>query len=258
MGVQGNHENQNNVSHWRNRFTAYHDLGAASKSNTNLWFSWDVVSGGARIHFTALDTELYFLDSLAALRGEQYAWFEQDLAKARAEADWVVVYGHRPLYCSNLDTLSDCTVDAAKVRDGPKGQYGMDDMIAKHHVDLYLTGHEHDYERMLPLWRGQFERQVLNHTYVNPTLPIHIVSGSAGCQEGLEWFDTVLFPEWSIVRSPTYGYGRLVVHNVTHMYWEQLLDEGKQGLDTLWVVRDKSRKGEPTMDLGPYAGVSAQ
>ena len=58
-GVQGNHEGKNNVSHWKNRFTAYHDLGASSGSGTNLWFSWNVVSGGAKVHFAALDTEMY-------------------------------------------------------------------------------------------------------------------------------------------------------------------------------------------------------
>ena len=98
LGVQGNHENAHNVSHWKNRFTAYSDLGAASGSGTNLWFSWDVVSGGAKVHFAALDTEMYFSDMYGDQRAAQYAFLDRDLAEARMEADWVIVYGHRPMY----------------------------------------------------------------------------------------------------------------------------------------------------------------
>ena len=43
LGVQGNHEGKFNASHYRNRFTAYNDLGAASGSNNN-WY--DSTSGG--------------------------------------------------------------------------------------------------------------------------------------------------------------------------------------------------------------------
>ena len=37
-------ENANNASHYQNRFTAYNDLGRASGSNTNMWFSWSALS----------------------------------------------------------------------------------------------------------------------------------------------------------------------------------------------------------------------
>lgn len=140
--VQGNHENANNVSHWKNRFTAYSSLGSASGSGTNLWFSWDVVSGGAKVHFAALDTEMYYNSMYASQRAAQYAFLDRDLAAARKEADWVIVYGHRPLYCSNLDTLSDCTTDAAVLRDGYEDEgFGMDDLFHKHNVDTHSTAH---------------------------------------------------------------------------------------------------------------------
>ena len=250
--MQGNHENAHNISHWKNRFTAYSDLGASSGSGTNLWFSWDVVSGGARVHFAALDTEMYYSAQYADQRAAQYAFLDRDLAKARKEADWVVVYGHRPLYCCNLDTLSDCTTDAKVLRDGYGSEgYGMDDLFHKHNVDLYLTAHEHDYERTYPIYRGQWEAQHANHTYHNAQATVHIVSGSAGCQEGLEGFDEYLYPAWSVMRSGTYGYGHLLVRNATHLYWEQLLDEGKGGLDTLWMTRNVSRKGQPSNVIVP-------
>ena len=59
LGVQGNHEGKWNASHYRNRFTAYQDLGRQSQSGNNWWFSWEYVSGGALVHFVAINTEMY-------------------------------------------------------------------------------------------------------------------------------------------------------------------------------------------------------
>ena len=216
------------------------------------WFSWEYLSGGARVHFVAINSEMYFdyvdenpAPDYSAQRAAQYAWLDADLAKARASADWVIVYGHRPMYCSDVDSLGDCTSDAQVLREGYKGAFGMDAIIAKHHVDLYFGAHEHSYERIFPVYAGRMDPQQ-NHTHRNPLYPVHIITGSAGCSEGLEWFDDVFVPSWSVVRSGTYGYGHLRVHNATHLYWEQLLDEGKQGLDTLWIVHDSSRRGIKT------------
>ena len=91
---------------------------------------------------SALNSEMYFRADTADMRKAQFAWMDADLKKARANADWVIVYGHRPLYCSNLDTLSDCTVDAKRLRDGVNGELGIEDLIASHNVDLYIAGHE--------------------------------------------------------------------------------------------------------------------
>jgi len=255
IGCQGNHEGKFNATHYVNRFHGHVDMGVASKSGNNWWFSWDYVSGNASVHVVAINTEMYYVyvdenppPDYAQQRADQYAWLNADLAMARKTSDWVIVYGHRPMYCSDVDSFGDCTSDATVLREGLNGEYGMDDMIAQHHVDIYFTAHEHSYERIFPVWRGMLDQQ-LNHTHHNPLYPIHIVTGSAGCQEYLEWFDDVNYPAWSCVRSPTYGYGHLQIHNSTHLYWEQLLDEGRQGLDTLWISRDQTRKGQTTMNI---------
>ena len=56
------------------------------------------------------------------------------------------------------------------------------------------------------MYRGVYEPQS-NHSHSDPRLSIHIESGSAGCSEGLKWFDDVLIPPWSVVRSVSYGCG---------------------------------------------------
>ena len=58
LGVQGNHEGKWNASHYRNRFTAYQDLGEQSGSGNNWWFSWEYKSGGALVHFVAINSEM--------------------------------------------------------------------------------------------------------------------------------------------------------------------------------------------------------
>jgi hypothetical protein len=119
--------------------------------------SWDYVSNGAKVHFVAINTEVYYtyVDEFAppdykAARAQQYAWLDADLTKAKKNSDWVFVYGHRPMYCSDVDSLGDCTSDATLLRDGFDGENnGMDDMISKHSIDIYFTAHEHSYERTL-------------------------------------------------------------------------------------------------------------
>ena len=120
---------------------------------------------------------------------EQYEWLIQDLAKANENRDirpWIVVYGHRPMYCSNVDDIPDCSTDAEVLRRGLGGsRYSMEDLLMKFSVDLYFTAHEHSYERTFPVYKGQIDRQS-NHSYVNPKYPVHIVTGAGGCVEDLD------------------------------------------------------------------------
>ena len=88
------------------------------------WYSYD----WGRIHFAALDTEADY--------AAQAEWLDKDLAAN--QRPWKIVYMHRPLYSS--------------------GEHGSDmrlrgllaPVLEKYHVQLVLTGHDHDYERMKP------------------------------------------------------------------------------------------------------------
>jgi len=68
--------------------------------NENMYYSVDV----GPIHFIAFSTEHYF--SLEdPFVGIQYEWFINDLIQAnqnRAKVPWIIMYGHRPMYCSNI------------------------------------------------------------------------------------------------------------------------------------------------------------
>ncbi|MFM7600845.1 MAG: metallophosphoesterase [Pseudanabaena sp.] len=67
----------------------------------------------------------------------QLAWLDQQLAKSTAP--WKIVYGHHPLYSSGRHGSSlELTAKLAPI-------------FAKHKVPLYLCGHDHGYERSIPL-----------------------------------------------------------------------------------------------------------
>jgi len=248
MGTVGNHDTKYNASHYTHRFAAYLPAARNSGSDTNWWYSWDYVSGGATVHMVSIDTEMYFdyVDEFPAPdqtipRRRHYEWLDKDLARARNTADWLIVFGHRPMYCSNDDSDHDCFSDTNTLRNGWNGTYPLEELLYRHGVDLYLSGHEHSYERVFPTYKSRIDPTVvvtdMNHTYTGARFPTHLVSGSAGCDEYFDTFSNATYGLWSVFRSSTYGYGHLRVHNATHLHWDQLLDEGRAGRDWLWLVK---------------------
>lgn len=145
-GCEGNHEGGGEFLHYANRFAVFagdNTSGATAvpglvpSSWNNHWYSYNV----GLVHIVAVSTEAYFFYPGAAA---QYAWLEADLAAVdRARTPWVVVFGHRSIYCS---CDGDCDGAATTVRDGPKGDgaLGMEEMFKRHGVAIFVNGHEHD------------------------------------------------------------------------------------------------------------------
>jgi len=52
----------------------------------------------------------------------------------------------------------------------------------KYGVDIILEAHEHSYERLWPV----YNEVVTAKDYINPKAPIHLISGTAGCSEGVD------------------------------------------------------------------------
>ncbi len=95
---------------------------------------------------------------------------------------------HRPMYCSNSASPQHCDDVNNYIRTGIpyKSDYGStymfppEKLFYQQGVDLLIFGHEHSYERMLPV----YNREVCNKTsgsknsYMNPNGPVHIVAGT--------------------------------------------------------------------------------
>ncbi|KAF7242251.1 Acid phosphatase type 7 [Varanus komodoensis] len=234
MTCPGNHEQKYNFSNYRARFSMPGDT-------EGLWYSWDV----GPVHLVSFSTEVYFfLEYGQHLVAEQFQWLEKDLREAsrperRKEHPWIITMGHRPMYCSNNDQ-DDCTQHESVVRRGLRPhQYGLEDLFYKYGVDLELWAHEHSYERLWPLFDYEVYNGSTEAPYTNPRAPVHIIIGSAGCQERLDPFDPEP-REWSALRIEDYGYARMQVFNRTHLWLEQVSDDqnGKV-VDGIWLIKEQ-------------------
>uniref|UniRef100_A0AAY4BS28 Purple acid phosphatase n=2 Tax=Denticeps clupeoides TaxID=299321 RepID=A0AAY4BS28_9TELE len=212
MTCPGNHEQAYNFSNYRNRFSMPGDT-------ESLWYSWNI----GPVHIVSFSTELFFyLNYGLDLVFKQYEWLKKDLEEAakpenRALRPWIITMGHRPMYCSNADR-DDCTKFESYVFPG------LEDLFYKFGVDLELWAHEHSYERLWPVYGYKVYNGSVEHPYVNPKAPVHIITGSAGCRERTDPF--IPTPrDWSAFRSSDYGYARMQVFNSSHLYLEQVSDD---------------------------------
>jgi len=244
MVCPGNHEYTYNFSHYQARFAAM--PGADSGTNTNLYFSYNV----GNVHYVAINTEMYYFSDMYSMSNleRQYNWLIADLTKANKQRNirpWIIVYGHRPMYCTDIQgngNMNYCTVDTAALRDGVNYDggprlYALETVLYQFGVDIFFAGHMHSYERLYPTYRNQ----LLSSSYVNPAAPIHIVIGAAGCQEDLDLYDGDTYP-WSAFRADKYGFGVMNIYNDTHIYWVQYDNEDKNLLDDVWIVKDDRKE----------------
>merc|ERR1711908_47304 len=94
-------------------------------------------------------------------------------------------------------------------------------------VDLYLTGHEHNYERTLPVLNGTVSRGTSgNPNYFDaPGKPIHILTGAGGAYSH-DLFGP--FADYDAFRALNWSFSDLVA-NGTHLGFKQrLASNGKE------------------------------
>lgn len=211
MVNHGNHEDgSKSLAHYIERFRSQPSNAVPStftssngETTNTLYFSWDY----GLIHYVSLSTEIWFgVTDGKVTRETQLAWLEEDLKAAhqnRENVPWIIVQGHRSIYCS---CDGDCDSDAVKIRDD------LEEMFMDYGVDFFFNGHEHNYERSYPIYKGNSTR-----SNIDPKGPIYVVSGAAGSREMHEPF-TRDQPSWSAFRSNTFGYSVLDVYNKTHVH----------------------------------------
>lgn len=143
----------------------------------NMWYSFDYAS----VHFVVINTETDYHGAEEENHGDAYEpshhiagepaghfapdgaylkWLEADLKAAnanRAEHPWVITMGHRPWFIKDGVAVENATRDAHA------------QLFQDYGVDLFITGHQHSYHRLLPI-NG------------NRNTPV-ICSGGAGCDE---------------------------------------------------------------------------
>ena len=205
MTCPGNHESANNFTDYIHRFNM---PGNAE----NLWYSWNI----RNVHIISFSTEVYYYSDQKKLIQKQYQWLKQDLENAnlpenRAKRPWIITMGHRPMYFDSNDS-DEFHQKNDKVR------LSLEKLFYQNKVDLQLWAHEHNYQRMYPVYNLQSNRTQM--PYVNPEYPIHIITGAAGCPEYLDGF-TKTENKWSYIHVSRYGYGKIKISKNT-LYWEQM------------------------------------
>ncbi|KAK7446637.1 hypothetical protein BaRGS_00040252 [Batillaria attramentaria] len=226
MVSPGNHEIAGDFLHYRTRFSTPGTPWPIPKGK--MWYSYDI----GLVHFISYSTEVYFTYN-EEYECSQYYWLLEDLVKAnrnRARVPWIVAMGHRPMYCSNADA-DDCTgwLFGGRVR------AGLENLFHTQGVDLIVEAHEHSYERLWPV----YNYNVIQTNYVNPRGSVHVISGAAGNQEGNDKFGPYS-KAWSAYRHSKprdNNFGRLHVHNRTHIHWQQVRVKDGHVFDSFWLVQ---------------------
>jgi Calcineurin-like phosphoesterase len=81
--------------------------------------------------------QFFVLDTNTTDWTGQLAWLERELKAS--DAPWKVVYGHHPIYSSGHYGTNAAMVDR------------LTPLFKHYHVQLYINGHEHNYERTQPI-----------------------------------------------------------------------------------------------------------
>lgn len=224
------------------------------------------------MHAIIIDTDAWGFDEVAYILEDQYNWLVQDLeAVDRDVTPFIVLLGHRPMYCSSVTGQQGSHLGYPKQMDGWEGKiseplnygegfrnlglkppdfeqrrtlqhddndddlacgvsdlirngmisevdgsrkYGIEPLMEKYEIDVYLTGHEHNYERTYPVLNGEFTK-----SYDSPKKPVHVVIGSGGAY-GTDEFGSA--GPWDAFRSTEWSYTDIVM-NMTHFHLTQKL-----------------------------------
>ena len=251
----------------------YRMPGPESGGVGNMWYSFN----HGLAHFVVIDTETDFKNAPEendgdsgvfpaghfAPSGAQLKWLEADLKAAdanRAERPWVFVGGHRPLYdaSDSVDEENEARIwlsthdfEACMKRgDCPKAKTPLksavmdafEDLFHQYHVDVFFCGHQHAYGRSWPVYEGQVSAQ----NYDNPTEPVYIVSGSAGCDESRLHRRRARArrlrhrpkQDWIAFNDVQhYGFGELTVLNATAAHWAQVDSDSGAVLDECTITK---------------------
>eukprot|EP01083_Nonionella_stella_P025246 69559_1 len=251
MVGMGNHEVYYNFSHYTQRFrgqplpqyNAPQVVDTESGPCPNNWFySFDY----GLVHYVSISSEIYF--TFPWLIPAQYEWLEKDLKAAnanRSRTPWIVVYHHRPLYCTG--TGSECGSQTFVMRNGvqvngsSEYEYGLEDMYYKYGVDFVFTGHVHNYERVYDVYQNKTDQRTEDMTATT-----YVITGDAGNREKHHPFDQNSNPKWSAYRTTVYSFTTFMVYNATHIHFQQITADSEQPpsqqgavLDDVWFVQNK-------------------
>ena len=215
----GNHESGDGYKNYLARF---------AMPGSKFYFTYTI----GYVRFLAIHTEA-FLSETDKLP-DMMAYIQSVLNRSpsdRAKYPWMIVYGHRPMYCSSPDSTKTCGKQAASILAYMEG------IMNEYEVDIYVSGHVHNYQRTTPIYQGNIVGPNSQNTYINPTAPIYVVSGGAGGSAPNDPVSLKNTPEWLKAVEQEYSFSLLTV-NSTHLSWQQFLSSTETVFDTFTVIKN--------------------
>lgn len=273
LTTPGNHETSSkplvNFTHYSARFAM---PGASPGSVPPFYWSTDI----GTVHVVAYNTEAFFWPALfdAQHIAAQTAWLAADLARADANREavpWIIVMGHRPMYCTATQADGRCDGEHEVSRAGARGTCSPDDghtcwllgqsagpsieaLFHKHGVDVAFFGHVHSYSRSLPVYDEKVVGGEEGAPYTAPRGTVHFTTGASGNEEmavgslppplgkcGAPWcaFQAGFRPKPG--QSADYSYSRITVTGAKQLRWEQVSATLGAVIDTVEILRPTGR-----------------
>ncbi|KAF0295447.1 Acid phosphatase type 7 [Amphibalanus amphitrite] len=214
MTCAGNAEQYANYTDYKHRFSM-------PGGTEGMYYSFNM----GPVHFVGINTGFYYFkryghDQLVS----QYYWLNNDLKEAstrsrREKRPWIVLFGHRPMYCQK--DVETCQANyVTNPVPGDQKNPSIEYPLNEYGVDLALWAHKHVYHRTWPVAFTKVKNGTGADPYRNPGAPVHITVAQAGNKHTRKEH-----PEpkpWTAFRNTADGYTRLHFHNHTHMSIEQV------------------------------------
>ncbi|OQR96001.1 iron/zinc purple acid phosphatase-like protein [Achlya hypogyna] len=254
MTTVGNHEaecyspacvysaaKQAQLSNYSAYNTRFRMPSAESNGSHNMWYSWN----HGPVHFVSVSSETDFVGAPSNNKGthvpngnfgDQLAWLEADLQRAvaeRAERPWILVGSHRPVY--GLKVFKP-TGHPAKKQEAIMAAF--EPLFLKYKVDMVVSGHQHAYERHLPVARNapvlagvSADRSV----YDRPQAPVYMVSGACGSTDGHEPYNNIPAQTWNVMYDNEHYGVSLLKANRSVLSWQFVDAATGQAIDAFEI-----------------------
>eukprot|EP01065_Artemidia_motanka_P019005 TRINITY_DN2242_c0_g1_i1.p1 TRINITY_DN2242_c0_g1~~TRINITY_DN2242_c0_g1_i1.p1 ORF type:complete len:772 (+),score=296.86 TRINITY_DN2242_c0_g1_i1:54-2318(+) len=120
-------------------------------------------------------------------------------------------------------------------------------LFEKYSLDIYLAGHWHYYESMFPLKKGPSSclscAVPVQKDFVQPNVTVHVTTGNGGppgkdsfCKDGKGAPDCGSIPA-TRRQTDEFSYGRMTVHNRTHLTFQQFFNANGSVFDEWTIVQ---------------------
>eukprot|EP00359_Climacostomum_virens_P000879 CAMPEP_0204896924 /NCGR_PEP_ID=MMETSP1397-20131031/449_1 /ASSEMBLY_ACC=CAM_ASM_000891 /TAXON_ID=49980 /ORGANISM="Climacostomum Climacostomum virens, Strain Stock W-24" /LENGTH=360 /DNA_ID=CAMNT_0052064609 /DNA_START=49 /DNA_END=1128 /DNA_ORIENTATION=+ len=165
MVIAGNHEAPDNYQSYDSRY---------AMPGNNFYHTYTI----GLVRFVGFNTEsILYEDDMSQATINFLNSTLNRTEEDKAEHPWLIVLGHRPLYCNfNYPT---CYGEADTIRSKIEG------LLYQNNVDLFIDGHVHNYQRTTAVYNGTSAESAsdVEYAYVNPKAPIYITTGGPGNDE---------------------------------------------------------------------------